>query len=102
MSGKIIYTAHRGKVRCVCRNMLDLCEALVTLMYVVAALAVMFGIHVRCRATVEDVERHCLKQGKQNWYTFKVASVVVLVGGAMHARRLILLLIDHAIKRASG
>lgn len=68
---------------------MNACELLVTLMYVIAAATAMFSIHIRCKATVEDIERHCLKQGKASWYMFRIVSVVVLLGGAMHARQLV-------------
>lgn len=78
---------------------MNACELLVTLMYVLAAATAMFSIHIRCKATVEDIERHCLKQGKANWYVFRIVSVVVLIGGAMHARQLVAMITGSILSR---
>lgn len=70
------------------------CDVLVTLTYIVAACTAMLAIHYRCKATVEDVERHCIRQGNWSWYAFKVGYVVVLVGGAMHLRHAVTALLE--------
>jgi len=79
--------------------MLDACDVLVAVVYVVAIATVLFGIHIRCKADVTDIERHCLRQGSISWWTFRATSVVVLVGGAMHGRLLARFLADHGITR---
>jgi hypothetical protein len=59
---------------------------MVGLMYILAACAAMFSIHIRCRGTIEDVERYSLKQGMVKWYAVRLTTVVIIIGGIMHLR----------------
>lgn len=65
---------------------MDECQIMVSIMYIIAACTAMFAIHIRCRGTIEDVERYSLKKSMVKWYAVRVTTVVIIIGGIMHLR----------------
>lgn len=65
---------------------MDQCQLMVGLMYIIAACTAMFAIHIRCRGTIEDVERYSLKESMAKWYAVRITTVVIIIGGIMHFR----------------
>lgn len=65
------------------------CETLVALIYVTAAAAAAYCVMSKSSATFADVERYCIRKGVWAWYGFRIAAVVVLAGGFIHARELV-------------
>jgi hypothetical protein len=62
------------------------CDWLLAASYVMAACIVIFSVNVRCKATMNDIERFCMKRGLLMWYAYRAAGVVVIAGGVMHGR----------------
>ncbi len=79
---------------------MDTCELLVAAVYVLAAAVVTWCVAVRCRATVADIERMCVRKGVLAWYAYRAAIVVVITGGVMHARWIALTLLGRVGTRA--
>ena len=65
---------------------MNACDWLVTCIYICACAIVMFCVHIRCRATMLDIERYSVKRGIIAWYLIRTAGVIVIAGGVMHAR----------------
>lgn len=74
---------------------MDACAWLVTAVYLVAAATISLTVVRRCRIRMEDVERFCFRRGPAEWYAFRAACAVVLVGGIMHFRLVIHRAISH-------
>lgn len=68
---------------------MNTCDVLVASIYILSAAIVVYSVNVRCRADLADVERHRLRHGVLQWYAFRAAGVVVLLGGFMHGRYLV-------------
>jgi len=71
------------------------CDWLVAATYVAAATVIWFAVSVRCRATMADIERHCMRRGVAAWYAFRGASVVVIAGGLMYVRLAAAVILGH-------
>lgn len=78
------------------------CETLIALIYVTAGATAAYCVMSKSSATFADVERYCIRKGVWAWYAFRIAAVVVLAGGFMHARELVFTAWDVAAKALSG
>lgn len=65
---------------------MDHCQLMVGMMYIIAACATIFAINVRCKGTIEDIERYSLKKNRVTWYVVRLTTVVIIIGGLMHFR----------------
>ena len=65
------------------------CETVIAFIYITAAATAAYCVLSKSSATFADVERYCIRRGVWAWYAFRIAAVVVLAGGFMHARELV-------------
>jgi hypothetical protein len=70
---------------------MDACPLLVSLIFVACTLVVWYAIYRRSRGTLIDIERWSYNSvSERQWYVFRLCSVILVIGGVLHARELVL------------
>lgn len=68
---------------------MDACDSLVSAIFVLAGAVAWYSVYRRCKSSLVDVERASARRSMVEWYGTRVASVVLVIGAFVHARRVV-------------